>query len=122
MVIRMRRLWFVILAFVLATLESFGATLTATPSNFGSVFASAQGGDIILLAPGNYGSFNGGSKSGMVTVQPNAGAGGTQSNVVFGSLNLGASQNLTFQNMTIGGATVGTGSSPGMHIHFVGDT
>ncbi|MGE5644762.1 MAG: hypothetical protein ACM336_03115 [Acidobacteriota bacterium] len=96
------------------------ATLKATTSNFSSVWSSAQGGDVIMLSAGTY-SFSGGSKSGMVTIQPDTSAGANQSNVIFGRLDLGSAQNVTFQNVTIGGATVGTGTTAALHIHFVGN-
>ena len=97
------------------------ATLHSTTANFASTFSSAQGGDTILLAAGNYGSFSGGSKASMVTISPDTAAGGTQSNVVFGSLNFGSAQNITMQGMTIGGGTVGSGSTAALHIHLVGN-
>lgn len=99
-----------------------GATISATPSTFASAFAAAAGGDVIALAPGNYGSFTGGSKISMVTIQPNVAAGGTRANVTFGPLNLGSSQNITLQNLTAAGATVGTGSVAALHIHLIGIT
>jgi hypothetical protein len=120
MVIIMKKV-LVVLGMLLAAGVAGAANLPATTSTFSSVFSGAAGGDVILLAPGNYGSFSGGTKSAMVTIQPNTAAGGTQANVIFGSANLTASQNITMQNMTIGGATVGNGSSPGLHIHFVGN-
>jgi hypothetical protein len=68
------------------------ADLQATPSNFASVFSAAKAGDVIHLAPGNYGAFRGGSKSGAVTI---TGAGATL------SASLGASQNLILDGLTI---------------------
>src|SRR6185295_18445341 len=53
---------------------SLAADRPATPSNFASVFSSAQAGDTVLLASGDYGTFNGGSKSGMVTIKEQSGA------------------------------------------------
>jgi hypothetical protein len=50
------------------------AELSATPATLGSVFAAAQPGDTILLANGSYGTWSGGSKPGMVTLRPAAGA------------------------------------------------
>ena len=47
---------------------------TATPATLPSVFASAQGGDTILLASGDYGTFHGGMKSSPVTLTPQPGA------------------------------------------------
>jgi hypothetical protein len=112
---------FAVLTLLLAARFAGAANLSATTSTFSSVFNGAAGGDVILLAPGSYGSFSGGTKSSMVTIQPNAAAGGTQANVILGSANLGASQNITIKNMTIGGASVGSGSSPALHIHLIGN-
>ena len=47
---------------------------TATPATLPSVFASAQGGDTILLASGDYGTFHGGMKPSPVTLTPQSGA------------------------------------------------
>ena len=109
------------LGFLLITFSPAGAaTLQASPSTFSSIWNNAVGGDTILLAPGNY-SFAGGSKSSMVTIKPDSAAGGTQSNVVFGTLNLASSQNIRFQGLTIGGTTVGGYSTTALHIHFIGN-
>jgi hypothetical protein len=50
------------------------ADLNATPANLGSVFGAAQGGDVIHLAAGSYGTFNGGSKPSTVSLVPAPGA------------------------------------------------
>ncbi len=100
-----------------------GVTLKATTANFASVFAGAAGGSTIALAPGNYGAFSGGVKSSMVTIQPDASAGGTTANVIFGTiyLNNGAS-NITFKNLTIPYAAVGVaGGLAATHIYFIGN-
>ena len=47
---------------------------TATPATLASVFASAGGGDTILLASGDYGTFHGAIKGGLVTLTPQPGA------------------------------------------------
>jgi hypothetical protein len=46
----------------------------ASPGTFERVFAAARGGDTILLAGGDYGTFRGGLKSGRVTLRPRRGA------------------------------------------------
>ena len=46
----------------------------ATPSNLTTVFSNARANDTILLASGDYGTFRGGVKSGMVTLAPEPGA------------------------------------------------
>jgi hypothetical protein len=74
------------------------ADLNATPSNLSSVYASAQGGDVIHLAAGSYGSFAGGSKSSVVTLTPQSGATATM------SPNLGSGvNNLKLDGLTIDG-------------------
>jgi hypothetical protein len=70
------------------------ASLQATSSSFGSVFSGAKAGDVIHLAAGDYGTFNGGSKSGTVTI---TGAGAKM------YANLGASQNLVLDGLTLDG-------------------
>jgi hypothetical protein len=103
-----------LLLMFVATAESFAANLSATTATFASVFNSVQAGDVILCAPGNYGRFSGASKSGMVTIQPDPTAGGTQANVVFGSLSFSSS----VQNMTLSGVTVAGGDISATHIHL----
>jgi hypothetical protein len=73
------------------------ATTNATTANLQSVFNSAQPGDVIQLASGDYGKFSGGSKSGMVTIQPQPGASVTM------SPQLNGAANITLQGMTMGG-------------------
>ena len=46
----------------------------ANTSNLASTLAAAQADDVICLAPGNYGTFRGGSKSGYVSLVPERGA------------------------------------------------
>src|ERR1700684_3000878 len=104
---------------VLSTLAE-ATTYHVTTSTFASTFSSAVSGDILMLAPGSYGVFTGASKPGVVTIESDASAGGTQANVIFSSAKLsGGTQNITMQNITIGGGSVGTGSSAALHIHFV---
>jgi hypothetical protein len=99
-----------ILAFI--SLTSRAADLTATPATLKAVFSSAQGGDRILLATGNYGQFTGGTKSGLVTIRPQAGATvvmegffNPASNIAFDGMTMdglhisGATRNLTFTNI-----------------------
>jgi len=94
------------------TTISSGASLATT------VTSLAAGGTVCLNA-GSYSSFNSSiSKSSMTTIV--AAPGLTQSQVTISSVNVGTSQNLTFKNMTIGGATISTGSLAALHIHFVG--
>jgi hypothetical protein len=89
----------VLVAWVVIAGPARAADLNATPSTLSSVFASAQGGDVIHLAPGNYGTFNGGSKSSVVTLVAEAGATATIE-VNFGS----GVNNLRLDGLTIAGA------------------
>ena len=61
-------------ATLVATPAADAVEHTATPATLPSVFASAQGGDTILLASGDYGTFHGGMKSSPVTLTPQSGA------------------------------------------------
>jgi hypothetical protein len=67
-------------AVVAAALSGAGAggaqarTLTAGPATFGHAFANAQPGDVVLLRSGDYGTFRGARKRGMVTVRAAHGA------------------------------------------------
>lgn len=96
------------------------ATLSATPSSLGSVFGAAQGGDTILLASGNYGTFTGGLKPGVVTLQAQPGASPTMavsfdpaSNITLDGLTLTEidianlqTKNITVRNSSIPGQTI----------------
>lgn len=76
------------------------ADLHATPSNLSSVFASAQGGDVIHLAAGSYGNFSGGSKPSMVTLVPEPGA-----QVTMG-VDFTPADHITLSGMTLTGGTL----------------
>lgn len=97
------------------------ADLHATPANLAGVFSTAQPGDTILLAAGNYGTFRGATKSGEVTLKPQPGAvAGIQqldfapaTNVTIDGLKLdeieirdARSRNITIRNSEISGQTV----------------
>ena len=77
------------------------AELHATPASFGSVFAAAQGGDVISLAAGDYGSFGGGSKPAVVTIRPEPGA------AVSMAVSFSSASNLRLEGLTVRGATIG---------------
>ncbi len=78
-------------------------TQHVTTATFASAFSAAGAGAVLCLAPGNYGTFNGGSKTAPgVTITSDASAGGTQANVIFNTANLGGSQNITLDNLTLG--------------------
>jgi hypothetical protein len=77
------------------------ATMNASTANLSSVFNSAQPGDTILLAGGDYGNFSGGAKSGTVTLKPQAGATASIHPVFNGA------SNVTLDGMTIQGAEIG---------------
>jgi hypothetical protein len=80
------------------------AVLPAAPGNLPAVFGSANPGDVITLAPGDYGSFAGGQKAGVVTIQ-GAPGGASSMEVSFGN-----AANINLQGLTIGAATISGGS------------
>jgi Big-like domain-containing protein len=97
----MRRLFLLVALVLAAPAQAAAADLHATPSTFASTFASAQGGDNVLLASGTYGSFGGGTKSSVVTVKPEDGATVTMAGASFN----GAS-NITVQGVSFGTSQV----------------
>jgi hypothetical protein len=70
----------------------------ATPDNLGSVFGDAHGGDTILLASGDYGTFAGGAKKSTVTIKAAPGARATI------QLELSKAAHLRFEGLTVAGA------------------
>jgi hypothetical protein len=78
-------------------------TLQVDPSNLGSVFGSAQAGDVIELASGSY-SFGGGSKPGVVTLRPASGATPTMRATFHSSSNIRL-EGITMSGLGISGAT-----------------
>jgi hypothetical protein len=90
------------------------AVLPAAPGNLAAVFAAANPGDVILLAPGDYGTFTGGQKAGVVTIQPAPGAGASM------GVSFSNAANISLQGLTIGEFTI-SGSSRNITIggsHF----
>jgi hypothetical protein len=89
-----------------------GCDLHATPSNLGTVFGSATAGQTICLASGNYGTFKGGVKSGMVTLQPEDGATPSM------ALSFSPAQNITLDGLNITDANPiqGTSTTPTKNI------
>jgi hypothetical protein len=77
---------------------------TATTSTLGSQLSAATAGQTICLASGNYGTFSGARKSGMVTIGEQPGASATM-NVAFSN-----AQNITLDGVAIGEASL-TGST-----------
>lgn len=92
------------------------ATLHATPSTFASVYASAQGGDTVLLASGSYGSFSGAAKTGMVTVDEESGASASFSGSTFSAV-----RNLTLKNVTYTGSICINPPGPGTKMNLILD-
>jgi hypothetical protein len=76
------------------------ASLHATPTDFAKVFAAAKGGETILLAPGNYGSFAGAVKPAVVTIRAQ------QRTTARMSLRFAAVANLRIEGLTIDGADI----------------
>lgn len=72
--------------------------LHATPGNLGSVVAKAHGGDTILLASGDYGTFAGSAMKATVTIKA---ARGTRATI---QLELSKAAHLRFEGLTIAGA------------------
>jgi Bacterial Ig domain/Bacterial Ig-like domain/Right handed beta helix region len=71
--VKVRRFALVVAAAVLALPATAGAAeIHATPSTFASAVSSAQNGDTILLASGNYGTWSGTNKA--ITVKADSGA------------------------------------------------
>jgi hypothetical protein len=112
----MRRLLLLLTLLLALPAQASAADLHATPSTFASTFASAQGGDNVLLASGAYGSFDGGKKSSVVTVKPEAGATVTMAGATFN-----ASSNITVQGVSFGISQVVV-SNGSTGITFVDDT
>ncbi|MDA0167434.1 right-handed parallel beta-helix repeat-containing protein, partial [Solirubrobacter ginsenosidimutans] len=78
--------------------------LAASPSTLSSVFASAKAGDSVVLSAGSYGSFKGGSKSGLVTVKAAPGASVSMSIAFNPAVNVRV-QGVTVTGLDIGGAS-----------------
>jgi hypothetical protein len=76
------------------------APLHATPANFRKLFAAAKGGETILLAPGNYGSFAGAAKPAVVTIRAQ------RRTTARMSLRFSSVANLRIEGLTIDGADV----------------
>ncbi|HWC25024.1 MAG TPA: right-handed parallel beta-helix repeat-containing protein, partial [Solirubrobacteraceae bacterium] len=76
------------------------AELSATPSTFAGVFSGAQAGATIRLASGNYGTFRGALKSGMVTIAPHSGA------TAMMALRLNPAANITLDGLKITDALI----------------
>ena len=83
-----------------AALASAACDLNANAGNLALQVAAARPGETVCLASGNYGTFIGAAKSGMVTIRPAAGA-RVEMTVVF----TGAS-NLTVTGVTLNNATL----------------
>ena len=86
---------------------SYTCTQHVTTRNFASAFSSDSGGAVLCLAPGNYGAFDGGSESSPgVVITADSGAGGTESNVVFGAVSYASSSWITLDSVTVAGVTI----------------
>jgi hypothetical protein len=110
-------LWVLLIA---APRISFAQTCTTTinaGTDIATAVANVASGGTVCLNAGGYSAFNSTvTKTSMTTVQPAPGV--SQSQVTIPSVNVGTSQNLKFQNMTIGETAIGTGSAAALHIHF----
>jgi hypothetical protein len=81
--------------------EAKAPRLRATPSTLRAVFASAQGGDTIYLASGDYGTFTGGMKSSGVTLRSDPGATPKM------GLKFSPAANITLDGLKITGGLIG---------------
>ena len=102
---RRSRRWSLLAAFaalfvLLTTGSASAAERAATTSNFASTFSAAQGGDTILLASGDYGTFNGGSKASMVTIKEQSGATAKM------KINWSGAKNITVEGLDVGGGFI----------------
>ena len=75
-------------------------TTNASQANLGSVLSAAGAGAVICLASGDYGSFSGASKPGLVTIREQPGASATM------RLNLSNANNIAIDGLTINGGTL----------------
>jgi hypothetical protein len=76
------------------------ADFHVTPSSLSSTFNSAPGGSTLYLASGNYGTFSGAAKGGLVTVVPEPGAAVTM------AIDFNGAANVRVQGVTITSATI----------------
>ena len=88
-------------------------------ANIATAVSSVASGGTICLNAGSYPAFNASVKKASLTTVT-AAPGVSPSQVTISSVNVADSQNLKFANVTIGGASVSTGSSAALHIQFVG--
>jgi hypothetical protein len=72
----------------------------ANPGDLGSVLGKAHGGDTIVLASGDYGTFAGAAKKSTVTIRPAPGAHATI------QLDLHTASHLRFVGLTVAGAKI----------------
>jgi hypothetical protein len=94
-----------LIAALAAPSSSSATVLTASPATLGGVFVSAQAGDTILLTAGDYGTFSGGIKPGLVTLRPQPGA------AVSMSLNFRPATNIAIEGVRLLGAELGTSAT-----------
>lgn len=88
--------------------SSYVCTEHVTTSTFESAFSSASGGAVLCLAPGSYGSFNGGSKPAPgVVITSDASAGANSANVSFRAVTFSGGAWVTLDTLTIGAGTQG---------------
>src|ERR1700754_3880317 len=78
------------------------ATLPASPSNLSQVFGTAQPGDTVALAAGDYGTFTGGAKAGAVTLRPQSGA-AVSMRPSFNGASFVVLDGMTIRGMDVGG-------------------
>jgi hypothetical protein len=74
--------------------------VSATQGDLGSVLSAAVPGAVICLAGGDYGTFSGAGKAGVVTIRAQPGASATM------RLNLSSASNIVIDGLTINGGTL----------------
>ncbi len=94
----------IVLLAVIAPHSAVGARLTATPSTLDSVFSRAEANDTIELQSGDYGRFDGGMKSGRVTLRAADGANVTM------ELDFSPAANISVQGVRLDDVVIAAGS------------
>lgn len=107
--------------------SNYTCTAHVTTSTFSSAFSNAGSGAVLCLAPGNYGSFNGASKSAMVVITPDVSAGATaptgnatgdvSGNVTFSGADFTPAANITLDGVTFSGDVSVSGASHDLLFH-----
>jgi hypothetical protein len=114
---------------------SGGCDLFASPASFGAQFAAAGAGQTLCLASGDYGTFRGAEKSGVVTIREQEGASASMAvsfspaaRIVLDGLTIrsaylrGATRDVTIRNSQFTGGFVVDSTSTGANLLLDGNT